>query len=108
MHIETVKISGFRCFDPNPATIHFRCGLAGGIGANEPGKTAVLQALMRLFVVNRAQRTIVPSVFHVAPTEAERAKSRRLTIEVPLSMAELVDGSATAATIAPVIRPQEG
>lgn len=104
MHVETVTIIGFRCFGPNPEAIHLGPGLTGLVGANASGKTAVLQALMRLFGVTRAQRTITPSDFHVAPTETERPKSRTLTIDVRLSLPELVDGSATAATIAPVFR----
>jgi len=104
MHVESVTITGFRCFGPTPATILFSQGLTAIVGPNASGKTAVLQALMRLFGVTRAQRTIVPSDFHVATTEAERPKSRTLTIDVRLSLPELVEGSATAATVAPVFR----
>jgi putative ATP-dependent endonuclease of OLD family len=104
MHIESVTITGFRCFGTNPVTIPFSQGLTAIVGPNASGKTAVLQALMRLFGVTRAQRTIVPSDFHVPATEAERPKSRTLTIDVRLSLPELVDGSATAATVAPVFR----
>lgn len=104
MHIESVTITGFRCYGPVPTVIHLSQGLTGFVGANASGKTAALQALMRLFAVTRAQRTVVLSDFHVPPTEAERPKSRTLTIEVRLSLPELADGSATAATVAPVFR----
>lgn len=104
MHIESVTIVGFRCFGPNPTAIPFSQGLTAIVGPNGSGKTAVLQSLMRLFGVTRAQRTIVPSDFHVPPTETERPKSRTLTIDVRLSLPELVNGSATAATVAPVFR----
>lgn len=104
MHIESVTITGFRCFGPAPATILLSAGLTAIVGANASGKTAALQALMRLFGVTRAQRTIVPSDFHVAPAEAERPASRELTIDVRLSLPELVAGTATAATVAPVFR----
>lgn len=104
MHIESITITGFRCFGTNPVTISFSQGLTAIVGPNASGKTAVLQALMRLFGVTRAQRTIVPSDFHVPTTEVERPKSRTLTIDVRLSLPELVDGSATAATVAPVFR----
>lgn len=104
MHIESVTITGFRCFGISPVTITFSQGVTAIVGANASGKTAVLQALMRLFGVTRAQRTIVPSDFHVPVTEVERPKSRTLTIDVRLSLPELVDGSATAATVAPVFR----
>lgn len=104
MHIESVTITGFRCFGPSPAVIFFSQGLTAIVGPNASGKTAMLQALMRLFGVTRAQRTIVPSDFHVAPTETVRPKSRTLTIDVRLSLPELLDGSATATTVAPVFR----
>lgn len=104
MHIESVTITGFRCFGTIPETIPFSQGLTAIVGPNASGKTAVLQALMRLFGVTRAQRTIVPSDFHVATMEAERPKSRTLTIDVRLSLPELVSGSATATTVAPVFR----
>ncbi|NBO04095.1 MAG: DUF2813 domain-containing protein [Betaproteobacteria bacterium] len=104
MHIESVTITGFRCYGPVPTVIHFSPGLTGFVGANASGKTAALQALMRLFGVTRALRTVVLSDFHVPPTETERPKSRALTIDVRLSLPELADGSATAATVAPVFR----
>lgn len=104
MHIECVTIIGFRCFGSAPVTIQLSEGLTVIVGPNASGKTAVLQALMRLFGVTRAQRAIAISDFHVPPSEAERPKSRTLTIDVRLSLPELVDGSATAVTVAPVFR----
>lgn len=104
MHIESVTVIGFRCFGPIPATVPLSAGLTAIVGANASGKTAVLQALMRLFGVTRAQRTIVPSDFHVPPAEAVRPAARELTIDVRLSLPELVAGTATAATVAPVFR----
>ncbi|MNX67678.1 recombination protein F [compost metagenome] len=104
MHIESVTITGFRCFGPQAATVPFSAGLTAIVGPNASGKTAVLHALMRLFGVTRAQRTIVPSDFHVPAAEAMQPKTRALTIDVRLSLPELVDGSATATTVAPVFR----
>lgn len=104
MHIENITITGFRCFGPNPVVIPLSQGLTAIVGPNGSGKTAVLQALMRLFGVTRAQRTISPSDFYVPLAEAVHPKSRTLTIDVRLSLPELVTGSATAATVAPVFR----
>lgn len=104
MHIESVTITGFRCFGPQATNVPFSAGLTAIVGPNASGKTAVLQALMRLFGVTRAQRTIVPSDFHVPAAEAMPPKTRALTIDVRLSLPELVDGSATATTVAPVFR----
>ncbi|MCC9597992.1 MULTISPECIES: ATP-dependent endonuclease [unclassified Rubrivivax] len=103
MHIESVAITGFRCYGPQ-TVIHLSSGLTAFVGANASGKTAALQALMRLFGVTRTLRTVVLSDFHVPPTETERPKSRALTIDVRLSLPELADGSATAAMVAPVFR----
>ncbi|CAM8647420.1 hypothetical protein MCEMSHM24_03700 [Comamonadaceae bacterium] len=49
---------------------------------------------MRLFGTTRAQRTIVPSDFHVPAAEAMPLKTRALSIDVRLNLPELVDGSA--------------
>jgi putative ATP-dependent endonuclease of the OLD family len=76
MHIESVIITGFRCYGPVPTVIDLSPGLTGFVGANASGKTAALQALMRLFGVTRALRTVVLSDFHVPPTEIERPKQR--------------------------------
>lgn len=102
MHIESVTITGFRCFGPAPAVFTLNAGLTAIVGANASGKTAVLQALTRLFGVTRAQRTIVPSDFHVSPTEGKRPAARELIIDVRLNLPELVAGTATAAAVAPV------
>lgn len=48
MHIESVPITGFRCYGPVPTIIHLSPGLTGVVGANASGKIAALQALMRL------------------------------------------------------------
>ena len=82
MHIETVAITGCRCFDPNHEANHFGPGLAGLVGANSSGNMAILQALMWLFEIPQTQRTITDSDFHVAPAESERSKLRTLTIDV--------------------------
>jgi len=102
MNIESVTISGFRCFSNTPVFIPFSPGITALVGPNGSGKTAVLQALMRMFGVTRAQRTVVPSDFHVPIKEAERPKTRSLMIDVRFSLPELVSGAATAAAIAPV------
>lgn len=104
MHIESITISGFRCFSNTPVLIPFSPGITALVGPNGSGKTAVLQALMRMFGVTRAQRTVVPSDFHVPLEEAERPKTRSLMIDVRFGLPELVNGGAKAAAIAPVFR----
>lgn len=104
MHIESVTITGFRCFGSHPVNIPLSEELTALVGANGSGKTAILQALLRLFGVTRAQRTILPADFYVPVNELVRPKSRTLTIEVRLRLPELVSGSATATAVAPVFR----
>ena len=109
MHVEGLTLENFRCFGLMPTTVLFDAEITTIVGPNGAGKTALLQALMRLFGVTRAQRTIVPADFHVALAGAEGAghaidKSRRLALDVVLRLPELTEGSATAATVAPVFR----
>lgn len=104
MHIESVTITGFRCFGHTPAFFTLQAGLTAIVGANASGKTAILQALTRLFGVTRAQRMIVPSDFYVSPTESKRPAKRELVIDVRLDIPELVAGTATVAAIAPIFR----
>jgi predicted ATP-dependent endonuclease of OLD family len=67
VQIETITISGFRSFGAMPVTIALAGDLTAVIGPNASGKTALLQALAKLFGVTRAQRTIHRSDFHLPP-----------------------------------------
>lgn len=109
MHIESVTLSNFRCFGPEPTRVALNAELTSLVGPNGAGKTALLQSLMRLFGVTRAQRTVLFSDFHVqrsstAPAGSVAARSATLSIDVVIRLPELADGSATAATVAPVFR----
>jgi putative ATP-dependent endonuclease of the OLD family len=105
MHIESVSITGFRCFGPAVTVVELDAGLTAVVGPNASGKTALLSALMRLFGVTRSQRTVVPSDFHVPPSETTRPSSRALSIDVRIALPELLlPGAAKATTIAPVFR----
>ena len=107
MHIESIALTNFRCFGPATETVLLQSDLTTVVGPNGSGKTALLQALMRLFGVTRAQRTIATSDFHI-PTDPRvdqnAIKTRTLSLDVVIRLPELADGSATAATIAPVFR----
>ena len=75
------------------------------VGPNAAGKTALLQALAKLFGVSRAQRTIHRSDFHLAPNaDPDNRDPRELYIDVLISLAELSKGSATSETVAPSFR----
>jgi len=64
MRIESVTISGFRSFGAKPVAVAFAGDVTAVIGPNASGKTALLQAIGKLFGVTRAQRTINRSDFH--------------------------------------------
>lgn len=109
MHIESLTLTNFRCFGPTPTLVPLNAELTTIVGPNGAGKTALLQALMRLFGVTRVQRTIALADFHVSPAgDAEDhdmvAIPRTLSLDVVIRLPELIDGSATAATVAPVFR----
>ncbi|RQU81937.1 DUF2813 domain-containing protein [Burkholderia cenocepacia] len=102
MRIESVEISGFRSFGPAPVKVTFAGPLTGIVGPNGSGKTALLQALSKLFGVTRAQRTVVRSDFHVPPgVDPSDCSSREMFIDVIISLPELATDSATPATVAP-------
>ena len=64
MRIERVTLTSFRCFGPHPVSIRLSPDVTAFIGANGSGKTAVLQALSRLFGVTSDQRRVRRQDFH--------------------------------------------
>lgn len=105
MRLETVTLSGFRCFGPKPITADFAPGITAVVGPNAAGKTALLHGLSKLFGVTRAQRTVQRSDFHVAPdADPDDRTPKTLFIEVLVVLPELADGTATPETVAPSFR----
>ena len=105
MRIESVVISGFRCFGKQPALISLSPEISAVIGPNAAGKTAILHALSKLFGVSRAQRTVDRSDFHLGPNERPECRdAKELFIDVLVALPELSQGTATAETIAPSFR----
>ncbi|TCD18667.1 DUF2813 domain-containing protein [Pseudomonas sp. IC_126] len=105
MRIESITVSGFRCFGPNEIVIPISDKVTTIVGPNAAGKTALLQAMSKLFGVTRAQRTVLLSDFHLALGEdPESRDSKELFIEALIAFPELMDGSATPETIAPSFR----
>lgn len=70
------------------------------IGPNGSGKTAVLQALCRLFAFDPVLRRIKRSDFHIPPNEQEIPEQRKLTIEADFTFPETSDDSDNS-TVAP-------
>jgi putative ATP-dependent endonuclease of OLD family len=105
VHIESITLSGFRCFGPAPVTVALGNEITALVGPNAAGKTALLVGLGKLFGVSRAQRTVHRTDFHVAAgADPESREPRELCIEVMIGLPELVDGTATPETIAPCFR----
>jgi len=100
MFIESLELSGFRCFGPDSTKIRFSNDITGLIGANGSGKTACLLALTRMFGLTRKQRTIVPGDFHVSDN-SEHENNLSLWIEVTLKFPELGTESRSTNTISP-------
>ncbi len=57
MKLRSVTLSNFRCFGADPTTVELS-DLTALVGANGCGKSAVLQALARLFGLSAAERTL--------------------------------------------------
>jgi putative ATP-dependent endonuclease of OLD family len=105
VHIQTVTIAGFRSFGPTPQKIDLLDGLTAVVGPNASGKTALLQALCKMFGVTRAQRTIHQSDFHLpAGVAPDDRTTRNLSIDVIIALPELATGKGTSRTVAPVFK----
>ncbi|MBX9757060.1 MAG: AAA family ATPase [Pseudomonadaceae bacterium] len=105
MRIESVVLSGFRCFGSDPITVPISAEITTIVGPNAAGKTALLHALSKLFGVTRAQRTVLHSDFHIGPDDdPDDRESKRLFIDVLVALPELTDGTAMPETIAPSFR----
>lgn len=105
MLIESVTLSGFRCFGPDPITVPISSEITAVVGPNGSGKTALLHALSKLFGVSRAQRTVQRADFHLGvDDDPEDREPKDLFIDVLIGFPELADGSATPETIAPSFR----
>jgi putative ATP-dependent endonuclease of the OLD family len=103
--IQSVTLSGFRCFGPEAITVPIATEITAVVGPNAAGKTALLQALSKLFGVSRAQRTVQRSDFHLgADDDPDDRDPKDLFIDVLIGLPELEDGTATAETVAPSFR----
>ena len=105
MRLESVTLSGFRCFGNDPITVPLSAEITAVVGPNAAGKTALLQALTKLFGISRAQRTIDRSDFHLAAdADPDDRDPKELVIDVLVALQELADGTATPETVAPSFR----
>jgi hypothetical protein len=86
-----VVLDNFKCFGPGRTLVRLEGGLTTFIGANGTGKTAVCEALLRLFGITGQERTVRVGDFHVPVDEVYAPATRELTIEAVLAFPELND-----------------
>jgi ABC-type cobalamin/Fe3+-siderophores transport system ATPase subunit len=98
MFLERLHLTNFRCFGPQTTSIDMAPGLTALVGVNGSGKTAVMQALLRLFGVTSEHRRVRRQDFHVPSVEAASPPERDFVIEAILSFPEL-DGSGGHAAV---------
>lgn len=89
MKIEEIHIRNFRCFGPQGTRITLENCVTAFVGGNGSGKTAVFQALSRLFGVTAADRRVRKRDFHVHADQQVLQSGTTLSIEVILSFPEL-------------------
>ncbi|WP_061291895.1 ATP-dependent nuclease [Azotobacter vinelandii] len=89
MHIERLVLENFRCFGPQQTQVVLGTGLIAFVGDNGTGKTALMQALQRMFGVTSEQRRLHKQDFHIPCDEAERPAARTLAIEAIVAFPEL-------------------
>ncbi|HEB0913355.1 TPA: AAA family ATPase [Enterobacter cloacae] len=99
MKLETIRLSGFQSFGQEPTELSLE-DITYLIGPNGSGKTAVLQALCRLFAFDPSLRRIQRSDFHVHFEEEEVPPERELWIEADFLFPELA-GDEDNSTVAP-------
>lgn len=101
MFIERLILSNFRCFGPEPTIIHLDKSLSAFVGTNGAGKTAVMQALQRLFGVTGDQRRVRRQDFHIPAAEAGPFQARGFWLEVIVAFPELGEGDGGDTTAIP-------
>lgn len=98
MKLQTVRLSNFQSFGERTELQLDKITYL--IGPNGSGKTAVLQALCRLFAFDPALRRIKRSDFHIPHDEKEIPEQRKLVIEADFTFPETSDDSDNS-TVAP-------
>lgn len=89
MKIEKIRLRNFRCFGDEVIELKFEENLTALVGGNGSGKTAVLQAVSRLFGTSSAQRSVQRRDFHIPVDRQELQTGAQLFIEAILGFPEL-------------------
>jgi putative ATP-dependent endonuclease of the OLD family len=89
MNIDSIFISGFRCFSMEGQVVSLN-DLTCFVGPNASGKTATMAALAKMFGETQAERVIRSSDFHLMPGEKlDTQQERHLLLEIKLVFPEL-------------------
>ncbi len=98
MFIERLSLTNFRCFGPEVTSVDLTSGFTTFVGVNGAGKTALMQALQRLFGVTGDQRRLRRQDFHVPSAELVAPLQRTFLLEAIVAFPELdADGAGGAA-----------
>ena len=104
MHIESVTLTNFRCFGPEPTVITLGPDVTALIGANGAGKTAFIEALRRVFGLTREERNLTRADVHFGPRERpEDVDERQVVIDVVFALPELADANPDAVRTVPEV-----
>ncbi|WP_297532610.1 ATP-dependent endonuclease [Thalassolituus sp.] len=101
MKLQTIRLSNFQSFGEHPTEISLE-STTYLIGPNGSGKTALLQALCRLFAFDPSQRRVLRSDFHVPYGEESEVSERSLWIEADFTFPETLNAEANT-TVPPLL-----
>lgn len=94
MRITSINVLNFQCFGPVPTVVKLD-DLTVLLGSNGGGKTALMEALMRLFGPTSYHRTILATDFHLpAGKKREDYNSLSLRVEVHFELSSESDQSS--------------
>lgn len=97
MNLASLRLTNFQCFGPETEEISFEDSTTMIIGPNGSGKTAILQALSRMFDANPGRRRVKTDDFHVGINEVVPPDERSFTIEADFVLPEAgTESSANA------------
>ncbi len=98
MKLQSIRLFNFQCFGPEPTVLSLE-DLTFLIGPNGSGKTAVAQALCRMFAFDPALKRVQKSDFHVPHDEDEVPDERLLWLEANFLFTELLDDAGEHPTV---------
>ena len=104
MLIESLRLTNFRCFGPEGCEVRLEPSLTALIGGNGSGKTAAMQALLRIFG-NQDQRRVRSGDFHVPANEKlTDANARRFELNAILAFPELQGAAEDHSSVPPFFK----